>query len=378
MRRVAGSRPAGWPALPGARGLSVLLVLLAVVVTGPSARAESAAEAELAAKQASAQLAVLQHRVDAARAAYQDAIDGLAGAVNRSVSAQQRALAAVAAAAQAEDERARTVRALYANGGSMAFVASILSAGSPSELAARSAVNGRVLALLSDRVTVADMRSDAATAAADARDARTDRRIATVQDVEAAYQQLTLLLDRQQAVLDRLSTRARSLAKAEAAEQRLAAERAAAAAAAVAGAGQVTAAGIPAAYEALYRGAAKTCQGLPWPVLAAIGQVESGHGRSVGPSSAGAEGPMQFLPSTFAAYAVDGDRDGDTDIWDPADSIFTAAHYLCANGAGHGPTALYRAIWQYNHVDWYVVMVMNVAVQIAQRSAEPVPVATAP
>lgn len=378
MRRAARRRPAGRPALPGTAGLVLLLALACGVVLGPSARAESAAEAELAAKQAMSQVAALQHQVDRAQADYRTAIDGLAGAVNRSMSAQQRALAAVTAASQAEAERARTVRALYANGGSLAFVAAILSAGSPGELAARSAVNGRVLALLADKVTVAQMQERLATTAAAARDARTDRRIATVQDVEAAYARLTLLLDRQQQILDRLDARARSLAAAEEAERRLAAERAAAAAAALAGAGQVTAAGIPAGYETLYRSAATSCDGLPWPVLAAIGQVESGHGRSVGPSSAGAEGPMQFMPSTFAAYAVDGDGDGDRDIWDPADSVFTAARYLCANGAGRGPTALYRAIWHYNHVDWYVVMVMNVAGQIAQRSGEPVPVATAP
>ena len=45
---------------------------------------------------------------------------------------------------------------------------------------------------------------------------------------------------------------------------------------------------------------------------------------------------MQFMPATWAAYGVDGDHDGDRDINDPADSIFGAAHYLCANGAGGG------------------------------------------
>ena len=56
---------------------------------------------------------------------------------------------------------------------------------------------------------------------------------------------------------------------------------------------------------------------------------------------------MQFLPSTFAAYAVDGNHDGVTDIWNPADAIFSGAHYLCANGAGN-PNKLYTAIWHYN------------------------------
>ena len=86
---------------------------------------------------------------------------------------------------------------------------------------------------------------------------------------------------------------------------------------------------------------------------------------------------MQFLPSTFAAYAVDGDGDGDKDIWDPADSIYSAANYLCANGAGNGPRGLYNALWNYNHADWYVQMVASIAAQIARRFGEPVPIAEA-
>jgi membrane-bound lytic murein transglycosylase B len=89
-------------------------------------------------------------------------------------------------------------------------------------------------------------------------------------------------------------------------------------------------------------------------------------------------GPMQFLPSTFAAYAVDGDGDGVTDIWNPADAIYSAARYLCANGAGAGPRALYNAIYRYNPADWYVLMVMRVAGELATRFGEPVPVAEAP
>ncbi|MCZ3387211.1 MAG: lytic transglycosylase domain-containing protein, partial [Actinomycetia bacterium] len=95
-------------------------------------------------------------------------------------------------------------------------------------------------------------------------------------------------------------------------------------------------------------------------------------------SSAGAMGPMQFLPSTFAAYAVDGDGDGIADIWNPADSIYSAARYLCANGAGGGPRALYNALYRYNPADWYVIMVVRVAGELAPRFGEPVPTAEAP
>ena len=119
---------------------------------------------------------------------------------------------------------------------------------------------------------------------------------------------------------------------------------------------------IPPSYLALYRAAATTCTGLPWTVLAAIGAVETGHGANTHVSSKGAMGPMQFLPSTFAAYAVDGDHDGVADIRDPADAVYTAARYLCYAGAGLGGQSLYDAIWAYNHADWYVREVINLAV----------------
>jgi hypothetical protein len=119
---------------------------------------------------------------------------------------------------------------------------------------------------------------------------------------------------------------------------------------------------IPPAYLALYRAAATTCAGLPWTVLAAIGAVETGHGANTHVSSKGAIGPMQFLPTTFAAYAVDGDHDGVADIRDPADAVYTAARYLCYAGAGLGGQSLYDAIWAYNHADWYVREVINFAV----------------
>jgi membrane-bound lytic murein transglycosylase B len=89
--------------------------------------------------------------------------------------------------------------------------------------------------------------------------------------------------------------------------------------------------------------------------------VETHHGRGTMVSSAGALGPMQFLPGTFARYAVDGDHDGKADIMDPADAILSAAPYLCANGAGAGGQQLYSAIWHYNHADWYVRLVLALA-----------------
>lgn len=120
-------------------------------------------------------------------------------------------------------------------------------------------------------------------------------------------------------------------------------------------------------YKQLYQLAAQRCSGLSWTVLAAIGQVESGHGQNMGPSSAGALGPMQFLPSTWRRYGVDGDGDGRTDIGNPYDAIPAAADYLCRSGAGEGGQALYKAVYAYNHSDSYVQKVLALAGQYADN-----------
>ncbi|MFI6386233.1 lytic transglycosylase domain-containing protein [Nonomuraea sp. NPDC050540] len=124
---------------------------------------------------------------------------------------------------------------------------------------------------------------------------------------------------------------------------------------------RVASVGRPGSYLDLYKQAATRCPGLSWTVLAAIGQVESGHGRNNGPSSAGALGPMQFMPATWRAYGVDGDADGKKDIWSPYDAVPGAANYLCANGAGKGGEKLRKAIWFYNHSWDYVNKVMGYA-----------------
>ena len=122
-------------------------------------------------------------------------------------------------------------------------------------------------------------------------------------------------------------------------------------------------AGRPTSYRELYIDSARYCPALSWTVLAAIGQVESGHGKNLGPSSAGALGPMQFLPSTWAAYGVDGDGDGSADIMNPFDAVPSAASYLCRSGASRGEAGLYDAIFAYNHADWYVRKVLALAAQ---------------
>ena len=114
---------------------------------------------------------------------------------------------------------------------------------------------------------------------------------------------------------------------------------------------------IPADYLALYQEAA-AANGLPWQLLAAIGRVESDHGRNLNayhPNEAGAEGPMQFIPSSWARY---GGASGSLhpDINNPRDAIFAAGAYLRVAGA---PGDLPRAIYAYNHAWWYVDMVVR-------------------
>jgi peptidoglycan DL-endopeptidase CwlO len=119
--------------------------------------------------------------------------------------------------------------------------------------------------------------------------------------------------------------------------------------------------------------------GIDWAILAAIGKIECNHGSSqlsgCNPpgtvNGAGATGPMQFLGATWRrgtpsmtvpaiapptrttidGYAADGDGDALADVWNAADAIAGAARLLRANGA---PGDYRRAVFAYNHADWYV------------------------
>ncbi len=97
--------------------------------------------------------------------------------------------------------------------------------------------------------------------------------------------------------------------------------------------------------------------GVPWQVLAGINLVETGMGRIRGTSVAGAQGPMQFLPATWAAY-------GEGDVNDPREAIRGAARYLTANGA---PGDLAGSLWNYNHSDRYVRAVQRYADLIVEH-----------
>jgi cell wall-associated NlpC family hydrolase len=137
---------------------------------------------------------------------------------------------------------------------------------------------------------------------------------------------------------------------------------------------------IPPDMLGLYQRSAARCPGLPWAVLAAIGKIESDHGRSTSPgvrsgsNGAGAAGPMQFgiggrAGDTWSAYGVDGDGNGTDDVYDTADAVPAAADYLCANGGGDS-ARLSDAVFAYNHADWYVA---DVLAQSAAYTLQPLP-----
>jgi hypothetical protein len=97
---------------------------------------------------------------------------------------------------------------------------------------------------------------------------------------------------------------------------------------------------------------AETASTIPWQYLAAINLVETRMGRIAGDSTAGAQGPMQFIPSSWEAFG------GGGDVRDPRDAILAAGRYLAAAG---GPDDMRAAVFAYNHADAYVDAVTRYA-----------------
>ena len=146
--------------------------------------------------------------------------------------------------------------------------------------------------------------------------------------------------------------------------------------------------GIPAGYLADYIKAGRA-YGIPWTILAGIGEVESGHGRSAlpgvhsGTNAYGAAGPMQFgvggvIGDTWGGapvhpasqhtggYGIDGDGDGIVDVYDPGDAIPSAAAFLVAHGA---PGNIPAALTAWDHLPGYVTQVMSWAAKYAATGA---------
>ena len=102
--------------------------------------------------------------------------------------------------------------------------------------------------------------------------------------------------------------------------------------------------------------------GVDWQVLAAVNYIESRFGRVKSTSTAGAQGPMQFLPSTWASYGLGGN------IKDDRDAIMGAANYLRSSGANDGRSGLRRALFAYNHSSAYVGAVLRYARHMKRRA----------
>ncbi len=111
---------------------------------------------------------------------------------------------------------------------------------------------------------------------------------------------------------------------------------------------------IPLFLLPIYRAAAIQYD-VPWPILAAINEIETNYGTDLSVSTAGAEGWMQFEPSTWLQYGVDALNAGYADPYNPVDAIFAAARYLHAAGASSN---LRSAILAYNHSDEYASSVL--------------------
>jgi murein DD-endopeptidase MepM/ murein hydrolase activator NlpD len=106
--------------------------------------------------------------------------------------------------------------------------------------------------------------------------------------------------------------------------------------------------------------------GVPWQVLGAINKVESNFGQNMGPSSAGAVGWMQFMPSTWERWGTDADGNGVANPWHPEDAVYSAARYLAAAGA-HSDIS--RAVFAYNHAQWYVDEILSLAADLGSGDA---------
>jgi len=134
---------------------------------------------------------------------------------------------------------------------------------------------------------------------------------------------------------------------------------------------------IPTDYLALYREATVVCPGLDWSIVAAIGKIETDHGRSTlpgvssGQNPSGAGGPLQFLAGTFtsvvARHPLPAGGASPPSRYDKHDAIYAAAYYLCDSGADRGD--LQAAIFAYNHAQWYVDDVLAQAEKYSQAAS---------
>jgi hypothetical protein len=125
---------------------------------------------------------------------------------------------------------------------------------------------------------------------------------------------------------------------------------------------------IPEDYAHLYVEAAARF-GFEWQLVAAVGKVECDHGRGdcYRPNEAGARGPMQFMPDTWAAYETSSGKPP-YDVYDAHDTISAAAAKLSADGIRNRPR---EALFSYNHSEAYVDEVISWAIRYGWMSTDP-------
>jgi membrane-bound lytic murein transglycosylase B len=368
-----------------------LVAALSVTAAGPAAASPrdpgptSAAQARAEALAAAAKIAELTTEYTRRQRAAADAAAALAAAFTVGSQAEADRDQIENQLRRSRARQVAQVRALYVEG-TDGLVLAMLGADSVQDALWRATVGPRVgTTVVRDAGTDVE-RTRAATEEAADRSVAADEagsRLATalgrLQEESASAD--TVLAEARRRVAA-LSATARRLQEAEDAAAALAAAERAAAARRLGASGPITALGIPAAYQRAYQQAAGSCPGLRWTLLAAVGQVESGHGRNSGPSSAGAVGPMQFMPATFARYGIDGDHDGKADAWNYADAIPTAARYLCASGLDATPAGVQQALLAYNHAQWYVDLVLSteraIVATVARSGPETVELTPAP
>jgi soluble lytic murein transglycosylase-like protein len=344
-----------------------LLAVLGMVMSVAAPASAGTADAQAHAKAILAKVQKLQAEVKKAEDDYDESLAGVAASVNSAIQTGRVSDQIGVEAANAQAQVDNRVRDLYMSGGPLAVYATLLGSGDVTDLQSRIVMADSVIS--SDRMLAQADQAVAAQAASQAAHAghQVTRQIQTERSVQGVATRVVALLRQQQALLTQAQASVARLQALDAARAAFAAQSSAFSSITATRIAQLHVLPPSTVYMSLYHQAAATCPGLSWTVLAAIGQVESGHGSNPSTSSAGAMGPMQFLPATFDHYAVDGNHDGVANIMDPYDAIYTAASYLCANGAGSGGDALYSAIWHYNHADWYVQMVLTLAKQYAEQ-----------
>jgi membrane-bound lytic murein transglycosylase B len=337
---------------------ATLVIAPVVAPIGSLSAAHASPDPATTVQEILAKVADLQSKARIAERKYEHVFADVANSVDAAINADQSSSALAVHAAEAQSELNARIRGLYESGGTLTAYAQLLTSGNLNQAASRTVIANRVIAAQVADVRAIQKQAALALDAANQAHRQSAAKIRTARNVMKVATRVQHLLNEQRTLLAKADQR---LAAVKAAQAALGAQSEAFSAATNNAIANLKILAPSDQYVALYKAAAGTCPGLSWTVLAAVGQVESGHGRNPSTSSAGAMGPMQFMPSTFAAYAVDGDKDGSKSIMDPADALFSAAHYLCANGAGRSASALSRAIWHYNHAAWYVAMVLKLS-----------------